>query len=743
MSSNAFSFANTKCTELNFMNAALTFAQSDEFHLVASNLPKDLNFMPSLANGHLGFTVFGDAIYFNGVYNGEAGNSRRARLPNNLNLTIEVFSEHLRAYRQYQLPPTQYVMNLKDGYFQWQQNLTVSLGDTVQITQRIYAHRYFNRALIYELSINRTSNQETLLIKLEQNSGNKSEAFDIQEKPSNINNFFIYKALTRQVEDRQFQTQPSVVYIIENDCIPPEGKFLKLKNGQKTLSYRLILTADHKKQVALKEMRNVLSFSSQELLNKHTQEWERFWGNFHIEIEGSLVLSQIINAGIFYLANSLPSPTSNQRNNPYYGLSPTGLARGQLDADYQGHSFWDTEIWMLPIITHFNTDWSRGLLKYRFDRLKAANYNAMATGYRGARFPWESAFTGVEVTNPCCPEVAQQQIHISADIVLALQHFYAVTHDESWLCGTGWILASEIAEFLISRVTWNTTTDLYHVENVMGPDEDHNHVNDNAYTNVAFKKALEFASFVSSLCWNQTEQSKAWLNVAQKMFLPYNESKDYHLEYAGYETGERIKQADAILLGFPLQLDMANTTRYNDLMIYENVTRASGPAMTWSMFAINFLDVGFKTKADHYFLKGFEDYIRPEFKVWSETSFYFKGSSNFLTGIGGFLQSILYGYAGIRFHLDPNGRSQMLLKQSHLLPAIKTFTVKGIKFGNASFALTVFGNGNSLLTCLSLGSLPLELIGKTQQPIVLTDNCAITLKNETVTIQTSEFTSKL
>lgn len=85
------------------------------------------------------------------------------------------------------------------------------------------------------------------------------------------------------------------------------------------------------------------------------------------------------------MANSLPSPASNQRNNPYYGLSPTGLARGQLDADYQGHSFWDTEIWMLPIITHFNTDWSRGLLKYRSDRLKAANYNAMATGYRGAR----------------------------------------------------------------------------------------------------------------------------------------------------------------------------------------------------------------------------------------------------------------------------------------------------------------------------------------------------------------------
>lgn len=95
-----------------------------------------------------------------------------------------------------------------------------------------------------------------MLIKLQQSSGSKSEAFDIQEKPSNINNFFIYKASTRQVEDSQFQTHPSIVYIIQNDCIPPEGKFLNLKKGQKTMNYRLILTADHKKQVALKEMRN-------------------------------------------------------------------------------------------------------------------------------------------------------------------------------------------------------------------------------------------------------------------------------------------------------------------------------------------------------------------------------------------------------------------------------------------------------------------------------------------------------
>uniref|UniRef100_A0A1A9WXQ2 Protein-glucosylgalactosylhydroxylysine glucosidase n=1 Tax=Glossina brevipalpis TaxID=37001 RepID=A0A1A9WXQ2_9MUSC len=698
--------------------------------------------MPSLSNGHLGFTVFGDAIYLNGVYNGKAGNSRRARLPNSINITIEVTADYLRNSSQYQSRSIQYVMNLKDGYFQWQQDFNVSLGNTIQIIQRTYAHRYFNRALVYDFVINRTSSREPLLINLRENSGSKTEAFDIQAEPSNSTDLRIFKALTRQVEDPQYQTQPSVVYIIQNDYIPPEGKLLQMKNGQKILSYRFILTADPTKNVALKEMLNVLNLSPQELLAKHAQQWQNFWKNFHIAIKGNFGLSQVVNAAIFYLANSLPSSKSNQPNNPYYGLSPTGLGRGQLDADYQGHSFWDTEIWMLPIITHFNIDWSRELLKYRFDRLEAARYNALMTGYQGARFPWESAFTGAEVTNPCCPEVAQQQIHISADIGLALLHFYTITHDETWLCERAWLLASEIADFLVSRVTWNSTTDLYHIKDVMGPDEDHNHVNDNIYTNVAFKKALEFASFASSFCCNRIEQSAPWLKVAQKMLLLYDKSKDYHPEYAGYETGQQIKQADAILLGYPLQLNMANTTRYNDLMFYENVTRVSGPAMTWSMFAINFLDVRYKTKADYYFLKSFQDYIRPEFKVWSETSFDFKGSSNFLTGIGGFLQSIVYGYAGIRFHIDSKGRSQMLLKRSHLLPKVKLFTVKGIKFANASFALKVFGKGRSLLTCMRLGNSLLELIGKSSQPITLRDNCAVFLKNQTVVIRTSKSTWK-
>lgn len=86
------------------------------------------------------------------------------------------------------------------------------------------------------------------------------------------------------------------------------------------------------------------------------------------------------------MANSLPSLKTNQLNNPYFGLSPTGLGRGQLDDDYEGHNFWDTEIWMLPVITQLHPLWSQELFKYRLAHIQGALYNSNITGFNGARW---------------------------------------------------------------------------------------------------------------------------------------------------------------------------------------------------------------------------------------------------------------------------------------------------------------------------------------------------------------------
>lgn len=110
------------------------------------------------------------------------------------------------------------------------------------------------------------------------------------------------------------------------------------------------------------------------------------------------------------------------------------------------------------------------------------------------RFPWESAFTGIDVTQPGYPEIVKFQQHITADIGYALrQHFFA-THHFQWFQAIGCDLAYGTGEFWASRVKWNATTHRYDINGIMGPDEDHSNINNNAYTNVAAALNLHFGA---------------------------------------------------------------------------------------------------------------------------------------------------------------------------------------------------------------------------------------------------------
>ncbi|XP_054742489.1 protein-glucosylgalactosylhydroxylysine glucosidase [Anastrepha obliqua] len=711
--------------------ASVLFASADDnvYVIKSEKLPADLNFMPTLGNGHLGYTVFGDAIFMNGIYNGEGGNSRRARIPNWLNLNVATI-----AYEEWELSiiPDSYRLHLRDGYFRWQFAYEAN-GMQMQLEQRTYAHRYYNRALIYELFVHCTGAIDPLLIKLTQKSGSKSEAFDFSQL-SNANGTMRYKTLhgvTRQLEQPDFQLELRTIFVVFSDNWENEYTF-ELGAGQEEFYYRYVITVDEKEEVARREMENVIQLTSDELLEKHTNEWHKFWQDFNIQIDGNIELSHTINAGIFYLASSLPSLHTNQLNGAYFGLSPTGIGRGQLDADYEGHNFWDTETWMLPAVTQFDITWAEQLFQYRLQHLPGARYNAKQTGYKGARFPWESAYTGTEVINPCCPEVAAQEIHISPDILFALRQHYALTHSTEWLCRVAWPIAKEVAEFLVSRV--NDDGQKYHIKGVMGPDEDHLNVTDNVYTNAVVKRALEFASFAHSTCTTADNTSDIWRDIALRMNILYDKKLDYHPQYLGYKRGEMVKQADVILLGYPLQYAMANKTRLSDLNTYASVTRESGPAMSWSMFAINFLDINALDEANRYFQRAYKGYVRPEFKVWSENKIGYQGSANFLTGIGGFLQAIINGYAGMRFDLDGH-RSIMKVQKTNLIAGTKGFTIHGIKFAGSKFSLKVHTNGTATFSCLEAGDLDLELVVNSHK-YAINANFSINLERNTALLST-------
>ena len=252
---------------------------------------------------------------------------------------------------------------------------------------------------------------------------------------------------------------------------------------------------------------------------------------------------------------------------------------------------------MYPGINLLHPDTADSLLQYRVARLagaadKAASYTPP---FSGNMYPWESAFTGEE-TCPSWAATGLREIHINGDICFAVWQFWRATQDNSggWLNSTAWPLLSGIATFWMSKLAidngGNLSQPALSLLNVIPPDEYADHVNNSAYTNAVAIYSLQFAAAVGALLGQPPSVTGPWLDAASRIVIPFDASANggYHPEYDKYKNGTVIKQADTILLGFPLEVAFGNSTpavRANDLHYYATVTDPGGPAMTWGMFA--------------------------------------------------------------------------------------------------------------------------------------------------------------
>lgn len=262
---------------------------------------------------------------------------------------------------------------------------------------------------------------------------------------------------------------------------------------------------------------------------------------------------------------------------------------------------------------------------------------------QGAKFAWESAGSGLEV----CPEdiYGTQEIHINGAVVLAFQLYYHSTQDlQLFQEAGGWDVISAVAEFWCSRVEWNPAEEKYHLKGVMPPDEYHSGVNNSVYTNVLVQNSLRFAAALAQDLGRLVPSR--WLVVADKIKVPFDMKQNFHPEFDGYEPGEEVKQADVVLLGYPIPFSLSPQVRKKNLEIYEAVTSPQGPAMTWSMFAVGWMELKDPRRAWDLLERSFANITEP-FKVWTENADG-SGAVNFLTGMGGFLQAVLFGFTGFR-----------------------------------------------------------------------------------------------
>ena len=154
----------------------------------------------------------------------------------------------------------------------------------------------------------------------------------------------------------------------------------------------------------------------------------------------------------------------------------------------------------------------------------------------------------------------------------------------------------------------------------------------------------------------------------------YDRRMDYNLQYDGYNLSIPIKQADVALLGYPLQYaNIRSSTRKNNLNLYSNLTRDNGPAMTFSMHAIGHLDIDAISPCEQMFNRTYVPYVRSPYFVWNEyVDGVSGGASNFITGAGGFLQLIVYGYAGIRINTN-----SLSIQNTQLPPRTKILKLNG------------------------------------------------------------------
>src|SRR5687767_8150918 len=399
------------------------------------------------------------------------------------------------------------------------------------------------------------------------------------------------------------------------------------------------------------------------LISFHQKAWNDLWKS-DIIIEGDPQTQQDVHSMMYHLYSFTREGTA---------LSPSPMGLSGLG--YNGHVFWDTELWMYPALLVLHPGLAKSMIEYRFQRLEAAKRNAFSKGYKGAMYPWESAETGVEET-PVWALSGPFEHHITGCVGIAAWNYYCVTQDKTWLREKGWPILSATADFWASRVERNGPG-RYDILNVVAADEWAENVDNNAFTNAAAKANLQFATEAAKILGIIPDAD--WMNVANNipiLKLENGVTKE-HVTY----NGEGIKQADVNLLSYPLKQITDPAQIKKDLEYYETrVPNEGTPAMTQAIFALLYARLGDGEKAFDFFKDGYIPNLNPPFRVVAET----KGGTNpyFATGAGGILQSVLMGFGGLE--ITPTGISQV---KSVLPPGWKSLTLTGIGIDKKTYAV--------------------------------------------------------
>jgi beta-phosphoglucomutase len=289
--------------------------------------------------------------------------------------------------------------------------------------------------------------------------------------------------------------------------------------------------------------------SYRNLLSAHEAAWAKVWQASDVVIEGDPAAQLAVRFNLFQILVAVP------RHDDGVSISAKTLS----GFGYRGHVFWDTEIFIVPFLTFTQPALARNLLCYRYHTLPGARRKAKTAEYEGAMFAWESADTGDEVTPRWVPDPGGDDLvriwpgdieqHISADVAYAVWNYWQATGEDDWMRRYGAEIILDTAVFWGSRAEWNSVRGCYEIRDVIGPDEYHEHVDNNAFTNRMVQWHLESALEV--LAWlrhydpqRATELGRQldlthdrlrhWADIIGCMFVPHDPESGLMEQFEGF-----------------------------------------------------------------------------------------------------------------------------------------------------------------------------------------------------------------
>ncbi|WP_027965236.1 glycoside hydrolase family 65 protein [Halalkalibacillus halophilus] len=403
---------------------------------------------------------------------------------------------------------------------------------------------------------------------------------------------------------------------------------------------------------------NISTF--EDMLTQQRTYLDEFWKVTDVEIDGDASLQEGIRFNLYHLLQSVGKDAVS--NIAAKGLSGEG---------YEGHYFWDTEIYIFPVFLMTNPEIAKKLLMHRFSTLDDARERAKEMGHRkGALFPWRT-ITGPE-SSAFFP-AGTAQYHISADIAYSFIQYYLVTGDEQFKQ----IYLAEVL-FETARL-WAATGFMkdgkFLINNVTGPDEYTCIINNNYYTNSMAKYNLEWAckiygqletDEVSSRLDVTEEEVDTWKEAADHMYLPYDEEKGIHAQDDSFLNKEVwdlentpkdhfplllnyhpltlyryqvSKQADTVLSHFLIEQYADNDIIRRSYDYYEKVTTHDS-SLSYCVFSIMAAKLGKEEKAYNYF----NETARLDIDNLHKNT----KDGLHMANMGGTWLAMVYGFAGLR-----------------------------------------------------------------------------------------------